>query len=661
VREAGRGAYSHWRRSLTRRTSTLYFSSSDNSNPLSNGRHYTVEYALAPHPVLIALIGGASLPLYLRVGLPLAPLYRRWRSRSAPGAGALIVGTGIVTFLLPLGAYWTTGRSTPYLIAGLLPWSDASGWLYGAYHFLNDHTLYWWTARRPLNSTFMSFMAALMGEDLRKMLVLKGLVTGLACVLTGLEINQRWGKASALVGFGVLVAFASPFMPTTLTEGQGLAFGATAFALMWQGIARIRVWRFAGGLFLLVLAMSIRPGALFVVPILALWAVFFMPTEPMTHARRGAAVRAVLLSSTIAVGLLVTILPHVLWTRGHSYPGANYAYTFYGLAVGGKPWGQFLADFPEAAALSETEQTLLAYRSAFAEIGRHPIGVITGSWRFFRRYLLDLFAYLGSPVLRLIGTALGLCGLVVASSRLRTDAHCAFLVCGVAGVMLSAPFLFWDTDAYRAFIATGPFEAGLVSLGFSWLGGTVKGAWEPRGSAAEPPPPDGALVVHRTTTLLAVALIVGSTVGPAAMRGLWDAPRFPSGTCAPGLQRVVIHLGRSSPFVGVAPDEGAARRGPWVANRDFHADPTFGNIEIRGFVNAMGPGDLLIHGYDLSPDATTGADTESDRLRWLLGTAAQMPEAGSYYALCVRRVATDPSWISLFRVESAQTITPLAT
>lgn len=59
IREGGRGVYSHW-------GGHLYFSSSDNSSPLSNGRRYTAEFPVHPAmPLLIVAAVSMALSIYL--------------------------------------------------------------------------------------------------------------------------------------------------------------------------------------------------------------------------------------------------------------------------------------------------------------------------------------------------------------------------------------------------------------------------------------------------------------------------------------------------------------------------------------------------------------------------------------------------------------------
>lgn len=662
VRKEGKGAFSHWGGGWGNQ-SDIYFSSTDNTSPLENGRTYSIENSLNLNPLVTVLIVLLSLPMYVRCYIALAelrhksPILKVLRRPTLLSSGVFCLGLGL--FMFPLIAYWDTGKTTNTLIGGLLPWSDASGWLHGTYYFLNEHSLLWWTARRPINPAFMSFLAFVTGEDLQAMLVLRTLVTGLACLLVSSEVWRRFGAAAGITSFALLLSYSSPFTPTTLSESLGLAFGAAGFAMTWQAISRESVWRFAGGLFLLSLAMSVRPGPFLVIPFLALWGTFFM-----TGTQRNIIFRLFLTSSSIAAALIVSSLVSSVFGTGESYPGVNYAFTFYGLAFGGKPWAQFFDDFPQATSLSEAELGALAYRTAFNEILRNPSALFSGLWLFFKTYLNHLFIYIEYPILRPVSEFLAGCGLVVAAWRFRKDPHLSFLTCGALGVVLSAPFLFWAPDAYRAFIPTAPFEATAVSVGLATIANipryllhsgsnsrALMGEWQ------------HSQLSTITTTVMGGLLTFGATIGPVVAIAVHTTPRFAKTTCEGGLVPFVIQLGKSSPYIEIIEDGRAATQIPQIRYRDFHADDSFANVEISEALRGMQPGELLIHGYDLTHGSIINPTdlTGFKRFHWLIASKSQVPKTGRYYLLCgqTNRLPMQQQHFRVLFVESAREIARL--
>jgi hypothetical protein len=656
IRQTGLGALSHWDTGWTK-PSNVYFSATDNTSPLANGRTYGVEYTIDVHPAFAFLIIVASLPLYMRTYIRLSGVFRKLpisptqKSSYLCACGVFCAALGF--FILPLFAYWETGKTTYSVIGGLLPWSDGSDWLHGTHYLLHERKLFWWTARRPISAAFMSFLAFLSGENLQAMLFLRTLLTGIASLLVAAEIWRRYGASAGISACAILLAFVGPFTPTTFTESLGLAFGATGVAMMWQAISKDQPWRFAGGLLLLTLALSVRPGPILVLPSLTLWAGFKFRTQSGTVISR-----LVLMSSAVAAALIVTFLWNTLYGTGESFAGANYAFTFYGLAFGGKSWQQFIIDYPGAESLSEAGQSALAYEAAFAEVLHHPAALFIGLWSFSKLYLSHLYVYIELPVFRVTCLILASLGVVVAGYQARRDLHLSFLLWAVAGIVLSAPFVFWEADAYRAFIPTAPFEAVVVSVGLAEL---TRAAQLQLGSpyCAEPSVTGwhSGAIITMMTTVLAGFLVLSSTIAPVAALALYTTPRFFNVSCKGNLVPAIIHLGKSSPFISVVPNNDNTTHAPKITYRDFHVDPNFADVEIKEALRETAPGYLLIHGYDLTP----GVKLSITRVRWMIAAASRLPKSGEYYAVCgrVKRFPVGQENYAITFVEDAQKVMPM--
>jgi hypothetical protein len=224
------------------------------------------------------------------------------------------------------------------------------------------------------------------------------------------------------------------------------------------------------------------------------------------------------------------------------------------------------------------------------------------------------------------------------------------------GIVLSAPFLFWASDAYRAFISTAPFDAAIVALGLATLR-DVAGFSPPKDkylqSATCSPEHDGAVLI--TTTAVGAFLVLGCTLAPVAALALYNPPRFSTTKCDGDLKAIIIHLGRSSPFVEVVANKGNVTHGPQITFRDFHADRNFANVEIKEALREISPGSFLIHGYDLSPRTTT------TRLHWMIASVSQMPKSDQYYLVCgsVKRFPAGKENYPITFVQSAREIMPI--
>jgi hypothetical protein len=139
VRTEGRGRYSHW-------FNGVLLSTSDDSDPRTNGRTYTLRHSLDPTPLL------ALLPLVLL-------LDRSWwrerlrRAASRPAATtAVLIGVAVLVRTLAF-ALEADGTIQGCLVKGV-PYSDARSWEALATRF-SEGDFEWiascgWTARRPL-------------------------------------------------------------------------------------------------------------------------------------------------------------------------------------------------------------------------------------------------------------------------------------------------------------------------------------------------------------------------------------------------------------------------------------------------------------------------------------------------------------------------------
>jgi hypothetical protein len=244
------------------------------------------------------------------------------------------------------------------------------------------------------------------------------------------------------------------------------------------------------------------------------------------------------------------------------------------------------------------------------------------------------------------------------------DPQISFLFCGAAGILLSAPFLFWASDAYRAFIVTAPFEAAIVVIGLTALIDAAQPSFEAdkyveRARWA----PEHERMIFVSTTAVGVFLVFGCTLAPAAAVALHNRPRFASVKCDGQLTPVIIQLGKSSPFIEVVTHNSNAIHAPQVTIREFHADLNVTNIEIEPTLRKIAPGDLLIHGYDLRSGTDIGQKDNPgfERLWWIIASASQLPRPGRYYLVCGRekQFSTGLEWIHLLFAASAREITPV--
>lgn len=273
--------------------------------------------------------------------------------------------------LLPLIAIWSGHLiqwSTMYaMLGGRIPWSDASGYYAGAASFLDEGGLNRWTSRRPINTLWLTARSAFTGERLEVTLIVQALMVGGAFFLSLREVWNRYGTAGALFYAGLTYGFLRVFTPSTLSEALGLTVGLLAVPLILPGIYKRSMLLFAGGCLVIGLGQEIRPGPIFILPALLLWAFFAF----------GPVLKRRLL--VVALCIAAFAAPYLSNKACMSYApedaGAhsNFSYTFLGLTIGADWKGAEIAlespDFPYLEGESTTDA---AYRVGIENIKQQP-------------------------------------------------------------------------------------------------------------------------------------------------------------------------------------------------------------------------------------------------------------------------------------------------
>jgi hypothetical protein len=176
---------------------------------------------------------------------------------------------------LPLSGLWASGQSEPYTLMGLLPFSDASGYYYGAQSFLAGGHFSGMATYRPLSPAILSLMLRITHGNLQVMLTIQTALIALIAAISILFIKDSWGNLAGALFTLLIFFFWRPFIGTLLTENFGLAFGVFGFIFMvlWSK-TRKHIDLFLGVLFL-CLGLNIRAGAYFIlIGILVLLLIF---------------------------------------------------------------------------------------------------------------------------------------------------------------------------------------------------------------------------------------------------------------------------------------------------------------------------------------------------------------------------------------------------
>ncbi len=286
-----------------------------------------------------------------------------------------LLGLGLILalFALTVSGLWASGVSEPSILGGLIPFSDAAGYYSDARRLLEGQLFSSFSSRRPLFAGMLAALLGLTGRNLQLTLAVLVAITAVACYLLAREVQGTHGILAATLVMVVLFLYYRRFTGTTLTENLGLSSGALGLALLWRGGWQKKIGYVLGGIFLLTLALNARAGTFFILPVLVVWAAWVFRKKrivsfPVLAMGAGALVAGFLINTIMFLALASPV----------GTPFANFSYTLYDLASGGKGWQQVKRDHPEIMQLSEPAYSQKIYALAFAEMNQHPEKFIAG-------------------------------------------------------------------------------------------------------------------------------------------------------------------------------------------------------------------------------------------------------------------------------------------
>lgn len=550
IREQGSGRFSFW-------VNTLHFSSSDNSDPTTNGRLYQVDAPIVAGQFLnlLAVVScffvlGSDV-VFPGVLAEYAPRYARaldlvrrgffhvatWPSLRIERWLIAVVTIGLVAVaFIFVYADWTSRRSLGLALGGILPIADAYSY-YACANSLIDlghfvPRLAAWCSRRPIYASFLAPLIGIGGRNFHIALLAQAAVVSLALAALAREVLRLAGVAGATILLIILVAYASRnAYGLTMSENAGLAFGAVALALLLRGAETGRAVLIYSGIALMSVGLNARAGCFLILPMLVLWAAFD------AHARGRNIPTTIVLAvaamlSGFALEFALVAVNGVPLTEAQS----NFAFTLYGLSLGGKGWMQAYTDHPELGALPDFKASAAIYRFAFENIARNP-GLIMRALavNFIQGYRQGL----GLACDQLyVAWSLWFVGFFAIAQRLR-DSRYTLLGAMTIGGLLSAPIIVVD-GGERAFAATISADAAQAAVGLALICRVLAV------KLGTPPLPQGNAKTPYGLVAFAVLLIVGTLIGYTPARLAFASPILEGAPCPSGERTLITRLGVDS-------------------------------------------------------------------------------------------------------------------
>lgn len=375
-------------------------------------------------------------------------------NKNGPMWEVLQMGFTIGLFILPLLYKWQVALVDGFLIGGLLPWSDASGYIFEAQRLASGLLLSPWGAQqRPFFAGFLAVTLRLSGENLMATLVafafLNAIATFLATRLVKRIFNPLGSGVYLLLAYEFYMRFAGEFM----TEQLGFLLGNLAFCFLLVGFYNKQFSSTIWGLGILTLALNARAGAFFILPMVLFWVLLRFRLQVTWWKATGYPVLIVVLVFLINF-LFAFILSGKTGTTFASYP-----YTLYGLASGNKGWHQVLKDYPN---ITRPEVMPLAIQKIRETPGLFVYGMKESFLDYFNEYTgafsFNFFKPGDQKALTLFLWGFAVIGLAHSIWDIRNGTGISFI--SFLGITLSLSLLPpIDSDRMRVFAATIPFTA----------------------------------------------------------------------------------------------------------------------------------------------------------------------------------------------------------
>ena len=507
-----------------------------------------------------------SLPLRagldLTVGAYFVILYLAFRLRGWTGQLLSLTLTSAL-FAFPLAGLWAIGQSQPTVFNGIVPLFDASEYYGDALRLLTGHDFTVFSSRRPLFPGLLSVALWASNHNLMTALSILTLITALACFVAVKEIQRTHGADVAVFVLAILFLFYRYHSGLVMSENLGLPLGALGFALLWRGIAdrsKFLVWV---GLFLFTLALNARAGTFFMLPLLIIWVGWVFKSS----SKKFSWFSFVLGISAVILGFVINMIMFRLLASPSGVPFANFSYSLYGLASGGKSWIYVFESHPELYQLQEPYQSREIYRMAFDLILHEPTLLIKGALYNWSMLFSDTWYSAYSFVSgenRIVGmiaqwSIFLLCALGFVRWVRKPGDNLNGLVCVAAvGVLISVPFL-PPTDAYRM----RPYATSMIVFGLLPAMGLLLGLETLKTPLTEKDNSDNA---HLPVLAFLVALLLFSSIlGPVLIKNFGELPQFQQVSCENDMDLISIRFDPGTYFSVIRQKESGL---DWMP--DFH-------------------------------------------------------------------------------------------
>jgi len=484
-------------------------------------------------PISMALRSGFGLVI------PITGLFLYFAFRIPNRTGNLVgMAVTLSLFAMPLAGLWASGESQSTILSGLIPLFDAGTYYMDALQLMNGNPFSIFSARRPLFAGLLAVLLSITGHNLMISLAILTAMTGLACYVTAREIQRTHGAEIAVFILMVLFLFHRAHSGISMSESLGVTLGTLGFGLLWRGASTKNLFFIWAGLLTTTLALNARAGAFFMLPILILWSGWLLREDKLIPWKI-----LFISASAVVLGFIFNLALTRLIAVSNGVPFANFSYTLYGLASGGKSWAYVFEVHPEVLGIQEPEKTKIIYQLAFELIRANPMQTVQGAlfnWKMlFSDSWYNIYAYMGGENWQITAiTRWGMYLLCILGIfgwfRNRKDPIQSLVMAATIGIFISVPFL-PPTDAYRMrpYAASIVIFAALPAMGLIIILNQIKKI--PLNILDKTSIPQSSSMPAYTFVLILVLL-----VGPVLIKSTAKPQSVQTTPCADGLTPIIV-------------------------------------------------------------------------------------------------------------------------
>ncbi len=234
---------------------------------------------------------------------------------------------------------------------GIVPWSDAKGWVDGALQLLDGESISGVSTARPLYPLFLSVLFFFLGSSYLGLIYAQMVLSALVIAAAYHLLKPVRNRLGVLIFLSFLAVWRPDVSTVFMTENLGIYLLILCFAFMWRGFSLYFKESTFSGAFLLGLSQAVRPWC--VMTLVTTPFVSFCSSRPFKEKFRFFIIHALL----IALGFGLHPVAAALFNKpGEGY--ANNPQTLYGQVVGGKGWTAVYNDPLIKKALAENRSAI---------------------------------------------------------------------------------------------------------------------------------------------------------------------------------------------------------------------------------------------------------------------------------------------------------------